>query len=116
MKAYLTWHNVPFRRVHSLEEIGEQCLQIEPGLRQAVDRAVPLTEYAWKFCYPGTVDEPTAASAQEALATAHALLIQLLSSQGKRQEALRQDIRLREEGRALSESDAAALALTVPAY
>jgi hypothetical protein len=41
-KGFLAWHNVPFRRVHSLEEIGEQCLQIEPGLRYAVDRVVPI--------------------------------------------------------------------------
>jgi HEPN domain-containing protein len=72
MKGLLTWHNVPFRRVHSLEEIGEQCLQFEPSLRQIVDRAVPLTEYAWKFRYPGEMDEPTAIDAQAALATAHA--------------------------------------------
>jgi HEPN domain-containing protein len=73
MKAFLTWHNMPFRRVHSLEEIGEQCLQIEPSLRQTVDRVVPLTEYAWKFRYPGTVKEPTATEAQEALAAARAV-------------------------------------------
>ena len=73
MKGFLAWHNVPFRRVHSLEEIGEQCLQIEPGLRDAVDRVVPLTEYAWKFRYPGEVDEPTAAEAQHALHAARAV-------------------------------------------
>ncbi len=71
MKGFLAWHNVPFRRVHSLEEIGEQCLQIEPGLRQTVDQAVPLTEYSWKFRYPGEVHEPTAADAQDALGVAH---------------------------------------------
>lgn len=70
MKAFLTWHNVPFRRIHSLEEIGEQCLLIEPSFRQTVDRAVPLTEYAWKFRYPGTVDEPTPTEAEEAMLVA----------------------------------------------
>jgi HEPN domain-containing protein len=73
MKGFLAWHNVPFRRVHSLEEIGEQCLQIEPGLRHAVDRVVPLTEYAWKFRYPGEMDEPTAAEARNALAISRAV-------------------------------------------
>ena len=24
-KAFLTWHQVPFRKTHNLEEIGEQC-------------------------------------------------------------------------------------------
>jgi hypothetical protein len=62
---------VPFD--YSLEEIGEQCLLIEPSFRQAVDRAVPLTEYAWKFRYPGTVEEPTAGEAEEALVIAHAV-------------------------------------------
>ncbi|MGI8827899.1 MAG: HEPN domain-containing protein [Chloroflexota bacterium] len=80
MKGFLAWHNVPFRRVHSLEEIGEQCLQIEPELRQILDRAVPLTEYAWKFRYPGELAEPTATEAQNALATAHAVYQAVLDS------------------------------------
>ena len=79
MKGLLTWHNVPFRRVHSLEEIGEQCLQVEQGLRKAVDRAVPLTQYAWRFRYPGIADEPTATEAHEALAAAHAMCQAVLS-------------------------------------
>lgn len=35
------WHDRPFRKTHSLEELGEACLAIEPGLRPIVDRAVP---------------------------------------------------------------------------
>ncbi|MGH2444120.1 MAG: HEPN domain-containing protein [Chloroflexota bacterium] len=31
MKALLAWHDVPFRRVHSLEEIGEQVLADRAG-------------------------------------------------------------------------------------
>jgi HEPN domain-containing protein len=71
MKGFLTWHNRAFRKTHSLEEIGEQCLEIDPTLKPTVDRAVPLTEYAWKFRYPGVPDEPedpSVAEAQEALA------------------------------------------------
>ncbi len=52
MKAFLTWHNVPFRKTHSLEELGEQCLRIDESLKELVDRAVPLTDYAWRFRYP----------------------------------------------------------------
>ena len=58
MKGFLTWHNRPFRKTHSLEEIGEQCLEIDQTLKPMVGRAVPLTEYAWKFRYPGAPDEP----------------------------------------------------------
>jgi len=28
MKGFLTWHGRRFRKTHSLEEIGEQCLQV----------------------------------------------------------------------------------------
>jgi HEPN domain-containing protein len=71
LKAFLMWHSVPFRKTHSLEELGEQCLDLDDTLRELVDRAVPLTEYAWKFRYPGEPEEPTLLEIQEALEVAH---------------------------------------------
>jgi len=53
LKAFLAWHDKPFRKTHSIEELGHACLELDPSLTPAVDRAVPLTEYAWKFRYPG---------------------------------------------------------------
>ena len=73
LKGFLTWHDVPFRKTHSLEEIGEQCLAREPALKGVLDQAVPLTEYAWKFRYPGEIDEPTKEEAETALRITHAL-------------------------------------------
>lgn len=70
LKGFLTWHSSPFRKTHNLEEIGEQCLRIDPTLKPLIDRAVPLTEYAWKFRYPGEAGEPTPEEAEEALNTA----------------------------------------------
>jgi len=70
MKGFLTWHDVVFRKTHSLEELGEQCLGVDSGLRPLVDRVVPLTEYAWRFRYPGDLENPTEAEAVEALALA----------------------------------------------
>ncbi|MBU2602341.1 MAG: HEPN domain-containing protein [Actinobacteria bacterium] len=46
-KAFLVWHDVPFRRTHSLEEIGEQCLRVDADLTELVDAAAPLGEYAY---------------------------------------------------------------------
>jgi hypothetical protein len=69
-KALLTWRQQPFRKTHTLEELGEQCLRLEPALKAAVDRAVPLTEYAWKFRYPGEMDTPTENEARQAVADA----------------------------------------------
>jgi len=42
-------------------------------LSELVDRTVPLTEFAWKFRYPGGVQEPSNEEVQQALRTAHEL-------------------------------------------
>lgn len=70
MKAFLAWHDEPFRKTHDLREIGEACLAIDPALEEVVDRAVPLTEYAWKFRYPGEPESPTQNEADASLALA----------------------------------------------
>ena len=70
LKAFLTWRDIPFRKTHNLEEIGEACLKLDSTLRDLVDRVVPLTEYAWKFRYPGELEEPSIEEARNALATA----------------------------------------------
>lgn len=67
LKAFLAWHDQPFRKTHDLEEIGTLCLEADPSLQSLVDRAVPLTEYAWRFRYPGEPIEPSREEAQEAL-------------------------------------------------
>lgn len=67
VKAFLTWNSAPFRRTHSLEELGEQCLALDETLQSLIDRAVPLTEYAWKFRCPGEPVSPTRTEARDAL-------------------------------------------------
>jgi len=78
-KGFLTWRNVPFRKTHNLEEIGEQCLRLDPTLKAEIDRAVPLTEYAWKFRYPGEPGAPTPEEAEEALANAREVYAAVLN-------------------------------------
>jgi HEPN domain-containing protein len=73
LKGFLAWHDQPFRKTHSLEELGEQCLGLDERLRAEVDRAVPLTEFAWRFRYPGEPDGLTAQEAEDAVAVARAL-------------------------------------------
>src|SRR5437016_4695545 len=51
-KAYLTWHDTPFRKTHDLHEVADQCAGIDPTLLPFVNRVTPLTEYAWRFRYP----------------------------------------------------------------
>jgi HEPN domain-containing protein len=51
-------------------ELGEACKELDATLENLLRRAAPLTEYAWKFRYPGEPEEPTREEAEEALETA----------------------------------------------
>jgi HEPN domain-containing protein len=59
LKGFLTRHDAPFRRVHELDELGEQCVGIDSSLAEVMGRADALTKYAWRFRYPGAPYEPT---------------------------------------------------------
>ncbi len=70
LKAFLAWHDEPFRKTHNLEEVGRQTLPFDTTLRALVGRAGGLTEYAWKYRYPGEPKEPRLSEAEAALALA----------------------------------------------
>jgi HEPN domain-containing protein len=79
LKGFLAGNGRTFRKTHNLEEIGEQCLVLDPSLRGIIDQAVPLSEYAWKFRYPGEPSEPGPDEAVEALATAQTVFDAVIS-------------------------------------
>lgn len=70
LKAFLTWHDRTFRKTHNLVELGHQCGEVDASLKPLLQRAARLTEYAWKFRYPGEPEEPSLEEAEEALAIA----------------------------------------------
>lgn len=70
LKALLTWHSRLFRKTHNLVELGQQCVEFAPDLEPLLRRAAPLTEFAWKFRYPGDPDRIDPEVARAALATA----------------------------------------------
>lgn len=84
LKALLTWHDVPFRKTHSLEELGRQAVALHGELRDLADRASLLSEYAWKFRYPGEVDAPSLAEATDALALAREAHAAVVGALGER--------------------------------
>ena len=43
MKAFLAWHDAPFRKTHNLEELGHQCAALDATLGRVADEAAPLT-------------------------------------------------------------------------
>ena len=66
-KAFLAFHNVPFRRTHDLQELGNQCAAVEPSLADVLVEADDLTDYAVIFRYLDAPREPDAAEAASAL-------------------------------------------------
>jgi HEPN domain-containing protein len=70
LKALLAVHGRPFRKTHDLGELALACLEYEPALEPVLRRSAALTEYAWRFRYPGEVFEPELDEVDEALGIA----------------------------------------------
>ena len=66
LKAFLTFHDQPFRKTHDLASIGKQCANIDPTLDALVDRLDDLSEYAWAYRYPTGFAEPAPAEIEDA--------------------------------------------------
>lgn len=67
LKAFLALHDTPFRKTHDLVELGRQCVSIDAGLESQLRAAAPLTEYAWRYRYPGDLVEPEVGEAERAV-------------------------------------------------
>jgi HEPN domain-containing protein len=70
VKAFLTFHHVPFRKTHDLADLGSQCASVDPSLEAILREVADLTDYASAFRYPDAPYEPGAEEAAGALATA----------------------------------------------
>jgi len=79
LKAFLTWHDIPFRKTHSIEEIGEACIEQDSTMEKLIDSAVPLTEYAWSFRYPGDSEPGDVSEASQSLDLAEELYHAVIS-------------------------------------
>ena len=72
-KAFLAFHNVPFRKIHDLKELGGQCSGLDPSLSPLMAEASDLTAYAVVFRYLDAPREPDEAEAAGALDIARRL-------------------------------------------
>jgi HEPN domain-containing protein len=79
LKGFLAWHDRPFRKTHDLVELGQACVDIDASLEPLLRRAAPLTEYAWRFRYPGEPEEPSPDEASGALVLAREVHETILS-------------------------------------
>jgi HEPN domain-containing protein len=71
LKGFLTWHHQTFRKTHSLEELGEQCLTIsKPGAQTAHRPRRATHRVRVEVSLSGGVDEPDANEADDAVTVA----------------------------------------------
>jgi uncharacterized protein len=73
LKAFLAWHDVSFRKTHDIQELGQACLALDATLTDLIARASSLTEYAWKFRYPGGGPLPAEEETKETIELARQL-------------------------------------------
>ena len=66
LKAFLTFHDQPFRKTHDLTSLGKECANIDATLAALVDRLDDLSEYAWAYRYPTGFAEPTPGDIEDA--------------------------------------------------
>ena len=69
-KAFLTFHDVLFRKTHDLNELGGQCARLNPSLALLFQEASDLTDYAVVFRYLDAPREPDESEASVAIETA----------------------------------------------
>jgi hypothetical protein len=83
-KALLTWHQVSFKKTHDLDELKQQCLPLAAGAGPQLEGIERLSQYAWRFRYPGAPYSPEPEEAGEARRAA-AKLLDALAAQLKSQ-------------------------------
>jgi HEPN domain-containing protein len=66
LKAFLTFHDQPFRKTHDLASLGKQCTNIDATLETLVDRLDDLSEFAWAYRYPTGFAEPAPGDIEDA--------------------------------------------------
>lgn len=74
LKAYLTWKDSPFRKVHDLGSLTDQCIECDGSFIQLRGMADALTPFGIEFRYPGEEMEPTLDRANEALTMAQTIV------------------------------------------
>lgn len=73
----MTWHDQPFRKTHDLVELGALCVELDGALEPLLRQAAPLSEYAWRFRYPGELEEPETSEAVAALRLAREIVTEV---------------------------------------
>jgi HEPN domain-containing protein len=70
VKGLLVARGIPFPKTHDIRALADLVETEDPDLDALLDRAAELTEYAWRFRYPGEVFDPADDEIADAMAVA----------------------------------------------
>jgi len=70
VKGLLVARGIPFPKTHDIRAVADLVETEDPDLDALLDRASELTEYAWRFRYPGDVFDPADDEIADAMAVA----------------------------------------------
>jgi HEPN domain-containing protein len=79
IKAFLFWHDRPFRKTHDLRELLDLACPIEPGIEELRSTMEALTPLAWEFRYPGESEEPSVDETNEYIQVANDFYQKIMS-------------------------------------
>lgn len=79
IKAFLCWHDKPFRKTHDLRELLDLACSLETDIEELRSAIESLTPFAWEFRYPGESEEPSIEETKEYLQAADDCYQKILS-------------------------------------
>jgi HEPN domain-containing protein len=77
LKAFLTFHQRPFRKTHDLGELIADCVAVDGTLQATLFGSEALSQYAWRFRYPGAPYEPGKDEATHQAETVRTVLVEI---------------------------------------
>jgi len=83
LKAYLTEHDINFRKTHDLVLLLDDCINKDAGVSQFSEYAIMLTPLAVEFRYPGNVDLPDNETTRTLFKMAREILAYVKSALGR---------------------------------
>lgn len=80
LKAFLTWHQVDFPKIHDIDRLLDLVASADPVLAEILHGAIALTDYAVDARYPGVPGPPTKEDAAQAVELARQVRTAILAA------------------------------------
>jgi HEPN domain-containing protein len=79
LKAFLTWHDRRFKKIHDLKELARACELIDNALGSEAHQLATISPWAIETRYPGDWSPPTRKEVSKAIQKVTQLYKQILS-------------------------------------